>query len=98
MTDILNFPSNKGWKLLEQKSINDRTIVVWYNPQEAVISLIIFHLTDQPNEFSKQSPYSTWGWATYYTSQMYTEKEAAEVVSLFLQDMESDNYWWEKIN
>jgi hypothetical protein len=99
---LLNFPSFKskkevdGWKLLEEKTINDRTIIVWYNPEERLISLIICHGFEQPNDLSKKSPYSHWGYVTHFVTKMYTPKEAAEVVSLYLKDMENDNFWWEK--
>jgi hypothetical protein len=97
---VLNFPSpnDKDWKLLEEVSWNDRTIIVWYNSDQKMISLVMFNLTDQPNELSKKAPYSNWGFLTHYVSQMYSEKEAASVVSLYLKDMESENYWWELIN
>lgn len=97
---VLNFPSpeDKSWKLLEEKSINDRTLIAWYAPEQKMISLVIFNLTDQPNEISKKAPYSNWGFLTHYVSQMYTSEEAAKVVSLYLQDMESEKYWWELIN
>jgi hypothetical protein len=97
---VLSFPSpeDKSWKLLEEKSINDRTIIVWYSPEKKMISLVLFNLTDQPNEISKKAPHSNWGFLTHYISQMYSEKEAAEVVSLYLKDMESGKAWWELIN
>lgn len=84
-----------GWKLLEERTFNDRTLIAWYNPNDSVISLIITHLCEQPNELSMRSPYTTWGYVTHFTTAMYTIKEAAEVVSLYLQDMEKENYWWE---
>ena len=87
-----------GWKLLEEKTINDRTLLAWYNPREDMISLMIFHVSDQPNEFSKRSPHTNWGFATFWASEMKTPKEAAEVVSLYLKDMENERYWWEIIN
>jgi len=87
-----------GWKLLEEKTINDRTLLAWFNPNEDMVSLMIFHVTDQPNEFSKRSPHTNWGYATFWASEMKTMKEAAEVVSLYLQDMENEKYWWEAIN
>ena len=97
---VLKFPSenDKEWKKLEEKSINDRSLIAWYNPESKDFSLVIFHLTDQPNEISKKAPLSTWGFLTHYISGMYTAKEAAEVVSLYLQDMENDRFWWESIN
>lgn len=84
-----------GWKLLEERSINDRTLVAWYNPNDSIISFAIMHLTEQPNALSQRSPYTTWGYVTHMETKMYTTKEAAEVVSLYLKDMEDGNYWWE---
>lgn len=84
-----------GWKLLEERTFNDRTLIAWYNPDNSVISLMISHLTDQPNNMSKRSPYTTWGYITHMVTRMYTCKEASEVVSLYLKDIESENYWWE---
>lgn len=87
---------NNGWKLLEQFTSNDRTVVAWYNPENTTISLMIFHLTDQPNWLSQKSPYTTWGYLTHAVSKMYTCQEAAKVVGLYLKDLEAENYWWEK--
>ena len=71
-------------------------MVAWYNPDEKMISLMIFHLTERPNSISKRSPYTTWGYMTHAVSEMYKIEEAAEVVSLYLQDMEKENCWWEQ--
>ena len=84
-----------GWKLLEERTFNDRTLLAFYSPNLSSISLFITHLFEQPNELSLRSPYTTWGYVTHFVSGMYTSKEAAEVVSLYLQDMEKENYWWE---
>lgn len=84
-----------GWKLLEEFTFNDRTIIAWYNADDGVISLILTHLTDKPNELSKRSPYTTWGYVTWMVSEMYTCEEAASVVSLYMKDMQKENYWWE---
>ena len=86
---------DEGWKLLEQITINDRTLICWYNPDDKIISLSLFHLTEQPNEISKKSPYTTWGYVTYLTTNMMSVSEAAEVVSLYLKDIENENAWWE---
>lgn len=87
---------DEGWKLLEEISINDRTLIAWYNPNDGIISLILAHLDEQPNELSRKSPYTTWGYITHFVTAMYTCKEAAEVVGLYLKDLEGENYWWEK--
>jgi len=34
----------EGWKLLEDKTINDRTLVCWYNPENEIISLCLFNI------------------------------------------------------
>lgn len=94
---INNINEENGWKLLEEKSINDRTLICWHNPNDNIISLVLFNLTEQPNALSQRSPYSNWGYVTYMVTNMYTPKEAAEVVGLYLKDMEKENYWWEKL-
>lgn len=86
----------EGWKLLEEKTINDRTLLAWYNPDDKIISLMLFHLIDQPNAVSLRSPYTTWGYVTHMATGIYNCKEAAEVVGLYLKDIENDNFWWEK--
>lgn len=83
------------FKLLENRSINDRSLICWYNIVDKTYNLSIFHISEQPNELSKRSPYTTWGYMTYAASDMATATEAAEVVGLYLQDIESDNCWWE---
>ena len=83
---------DEGYKLLERKSVNDRTLICWYNPKEQQISLALFHTL---KNFKGSSLYSRWGYPTYYVGGMYTEDEAAEVVSLYIKDMEADNCWWE---
>lgn len=84
-----------GWLLLEEKTINDRTLLCYYNAVAQEIQLVLFHLTDQPNKLSQRAPYSNWGYATHLEGRISTEKEAAEVVGLYLKDMENDNAWWE---
>lgn len=89
--------TNKS-RLLEEKTINDRSLVCWYEEDTKQAKFMIFHLTDQPNEISKKSPYTNWGYLTLLITGIYTLQEAAQVVSLYLQDMEKDNCWWENIN
>jgi len=92
-----NNPINEedGWKLLEEYTFNDRTIIAWYNPNDSIISIIITHLLDQPNQLAKNSPYTTWGYITHMVTKMYTCEEAAKVVSLYIKDIEDENAWWE---
>jgi len=85
-----------GWKLLERYTFNDRTLIAFYNGDDGGISLILTHYDEQPNELSKKSPYTTWGYVTYAVSHMHTCEEAAKVVGLYMKDMETDNFWWEK--
>ena len=83
-------------KLLEQITINDRSLVAWYEMDTESISLMLFHYDERPNDLSKLSPYTTWGYLTRSEEKMMSEAEAAEVVSLYLQDIENQNFWWEE--
>ena len=85
----------EGWLLLEQKTINNRTLISWYNLNNQKISLFLFNTAEQPNDFSKRVDKSLWGFPTYFVTNMMSTSEAAEVVSLYLQDIEQENYWWE---
>lgn len=85
------------WKLLEEKTINDRSLVAWYCPDTSIISFVLTHISDKPNALSERSPYTTWGYITHLETKMHTAKEAAEVISLYLQDLEQENYWWENV-
>jgi len=82
-------------KLLEEISINDRTIISWYDADFDKYSIIIFHLYEQPNAMAKQCECSTWGYPTHLITNISTMYEAVEVFTLFLKDFESQNYWWE---
>jgi hypothetical protein len=84
-----------GWKLLDNFCFNDRTLIAWYNPDTSSIGMFITHLSEQPNELSKLAPESTWGFITHHVSAIYTCKEAAELVELYIKDMKDENYWWE---
>jgi hypothetical protein len=92
----MKFDKEDGWRLLEEKTINDRTLVAFYNDDQKIAGLMLFHLTDQPNQLSLRAPEAHWGFCTHMVLDMYTLKEAGEVVSLYLKDMETDNAWWEK--
>ena len=85
----------ENWKLLEERTFNDRTLVAWYNPNGNIISFIITHLYEQPNELAKLSEYTNWGYITHFETGIYSYEEAAEVISLYLQDIENENAWWE---
>ena len=84
-----------SWKCLEQISINDRSLVCWYDTENQRIGVCLFHLHNKPNLISKKSLYTTWGYITHVVDNINDEKEAAEVVGLYLQDIEKENYWWE---
>lgn len=84
------------YKLLEEKTINNRTILCWYNSNDNIISISLFNTSEKPNELSRRSPLTNWGYVTYMATNMMTTKEASEVVSLYLKDMESNNFWWER--
>lgn len=87
--------NDKDWKLLEWITINDITLLCYYNGDLKQSGLIIFNLESQPNELSRRSPLSTWGYCTHAVFNMHTLKEAAEIYGLYLKDIESDNVWWE---
>lgn len=86
---------DEGWLLLERQTINDRTLLCWYNPENDEISISLFNLFTQPNELSKRSSESQWGFMTHFIQNIKTDIEATEVVNLYLKDMKSGNYWWE---
>ena len=86
---------NKDWKLLEYITINDRTLLCYYNGDLNQSGLLIFHLTDTPNELSRRSPYATYGYCTHIVFNMHTLKEAAEIYGLYLKDINDENFWWE---
>lgn len=86
---------NEDVKFLENISFNDRSLVAYYDPSIKTYVIILFHVSEQPNEVSKKSPYSTWGYATRVSGGIYNAKEAAEVVGFFLKDLLDENYWWE---
>ena len=39
-------------------------------------------------------PYTTWGYITGMISDISDIKQTSFVVSLYLKDMENDNFWW----
>lgn len=85
-----------GWKLLEQNTFDNRSIVVWYNPDNHTISLMLGIFNDQPNELSLNSPNTPWGYITHMVSNMHSTEEASKVVRAYVQDMKDGYYWWEK--
>ena len=81
--------------LLERRTFNGRTLLCWYNEDTYQANVCIFNLEERPNSLSQRSTESQWGWMTHFIQNIETIPEAAEVVSLYLQDMEKDNFWWE---
>ena len=85
-----------GWLLLCRHTLNDRTIIMWYNPEKDQINMSLFHQFEQPNAFSRRAKESQWGYMTYFIEEIKTEDEATEIVNLYLEDIEKENCWWEK--
>ena len=81
-------------KLLEQITINDRSLVATYDKKKKNFQMTIFHLTEKPTNMPIVE--STWGFVRLFVDKMLTTKEAAEVVGLYMKDIENENYWWEK--
>lgn len=86
-----------GWLLLERQTINDRTLLCWYNPNIDQISISLFNLLEQPNQLSQMSTESQWGYMTHYIQDIKSDREATELVNLYLEDLNKENYWWESI-
>lgn len=84
-----------GWLLLERQTINDRTLICWYNPDAGHISVSVFHKYEQPNALSKKSKLSQWGYMTHFIDHIQTAMEATVIVNQFLDDIEKNNHWWE---
>ena len=83
------------FKLLEQTTINERTLVSWYNEKHQDISIALF-ANHRPNELSKRVSQSEWGFATKFITNIATTEEASNLVGLYLKDMKNMNFWWEK--
>ena len=89
---------DEGWLLLERQTINDRTLLCWFNPKIDIISVSLFNLLKQPNSLSKKINESQWGFMTHYVSNITSDMEATEVVNLYMKDLNAGNYWWETIS
>jgi len=82
-------------RLIDTISINERTIVSWFDLYDKDFSFAIYHLTDQPNTLSKLMPYCMWGYMTYVAPPIADPGEASEVYSLYLKDLIANKNWWE---
>lgn len=81
--------------LLERRTFNGRTLLCWYNESTEQANITLFNLSEQPNDLSQHVVESQWGWMTHFVQNIETIPETSEVVSLYLQDMEKENFWWE---
>lgn len=86
---------NDDWKLLEWITINDITLLCYYNGDLKQSGICIFNLEEQLTELATKSPYSTWGYCEYAIFNLHTLKEAAEVYGLYLKDLQNNNLWWQ---
>lgn len=82
-------------RLIDEISLNERTIVSWFDKVEKTFTFGIFHIQDQPNTLSQLMPYSMWGFLTFVAQPIADHAEAAEVYQLYLNDMLAGNNWWE---
>lgn len=89
--------TDEEWLLLVEQTFNDRTILCYYNPNKKSFQICIFNLLERPNALAQNSKESRWGWITYFVDSMKTEAETEEVVNLYMNDLRSENCWWEKL-
>lgn len=86
--------------LLEKKEHNDRIMVCWGN-KESNDSDMALHISilvkDVPPEHASVYSKHEWGYLEHSVGNIGTTQEAAELFSLFLQDIEQDNIWWSKL-
>lgn len=84
-----------GWLLLARHTLNDRTMIFWYNSDTEKINMSMFHAFEQPNDLSRRAKESQWGWMTLFVDGIESPIEATEIANKYLADMENDNFWWE---
>lgn len=82
-------------RMIDSIGVNERTIVSWFDTNDKSFNFGIFHLTEQPNYISKLSGITEYGYLTYVGSPLVDYIEAADVYSLFLEDLINFNNWWE---
>lgn len=104
MNNILNFPSPAKHRediiqddlvQLLHTSMNDRTIVTYENLSKNNFIIVIFHYNEQPNETSRNSHYTTWGYPTFGLDFEGSKEEFLEIVDMYVDDLIHENYWWE---
>lgn len=81
---------------IEEISYAGRTILTWYNKTQKFFGFSIFNYRDQPNLCSKLHPLTQWGYVTYNGVGISDYEEAAKVSSLYITDLFSRDFWWEK--
>lgn len=82
--------------LLKKKSLNNRTLLAWYNMEDDIFSIALFNQVDRPNKLSAKASFTEWGYPTYFISDILDVNEAHNVSKLYLEDIASKNFWWEK--
>ena len=87
---------DEGWLLLTRQTLNDRTLLCWYNPDLDKISISLFNLFERPNQLSRNVKEGQWGFMTHFVQNIETDIEATEVVNMYLKDLKGENFWWEK--
>lgn len=83
-----------NFQLLELKKNHERTLICWLNTDDNIVSIALFHKNEKPNALSHRVLLTKWGYPTYFISNM-TTTEAANIVTLYLKDIQDENFWWE---
>lgn len=103
MSNVFNFPKQTDrnlpqdhWTMLEEVSVNGRSMIAWKIDRLGTYHLCMFNFDEQPNELSKQSPETNWGYLTYAIDGGKDQKAFFEAIDLYLEDMVKGDYWWEK--
>lgn len=96
MSNIINLFNNSKTKIIEDLSFNGRSILAAYMEEYKSYVIILFHISEQPNEASKHSLYSTWGYGTAGIGNISTREELDELTKMYIDDMLAENFWWEK--
>jgi len=82
-------------KILERYSYNNRTLIASYESESKIISMVIFNSIEQVNDRFKSMKRTKWGFVTYFVDNMVAGSETAQVIGLYIKDIENKNYWWE---
>jgi len=92
---VISLFNTKETRIIEEHSTNDRSLVAFYNGDLKQYMILLFHVSDQPTEASRVSPYTTWGYVTAGIDGIHDEEELKKLVNLYLMDIISENVWWE---